>query len=70
MAILKRRTQGIYTTNWFFGAATFMLAIVFLVGNSPEFWLNVQRRSDLWKAMHSPEERERIARARPIRAAA
>src|ERR1700682_4044897 len=39
-------------------------------GNSPDFWLNVQRRSDLWEAMHSPKERERIERARPIGAAA
>jgi antitoxin HigA-1 len=45
-----------------------ILARVF--GNSPEFWLNVQRRSDLWKAMNSLDERERIARARPIRSAA
>src|SRR6202051_1192003 len=45
-----------------------ILARVF--GNSPDFWLNVQRRSDLWEAMHSPRERERIKRARPIRAAA
>jgi addiction module HigA family antidote len=45
-----------------------ILARVF--GNSPGFWLNVQRRSDLWEAMHSPHERERIKRARPIKAAA
>jgi addiction module HigA family antidote len=45
-----------------------ILARVF--GNSPDFWLNVQRRSDLWEAMHSPHERERIKRARPINAAA
>jgi addiction module HigA family antidote len=44
-----------------------ILARVF--GNSPEFWLNVQRRSDLWEAMNSPDERERIERAPPIRAA-
>jgi antitoxin HigA-1 len=44
-----------------------ILARVF--GNSPEFWLNVQRRSDLWEAMHSPRERERIKRARPLKAA-
>ena len=44
-----------------------MLARVF--GNSPEFWLNVQRRNDLWDAMHSPRERERIKRARPLAAA-
>jgi addiction module HigA family antidote len=45
-----------------------ILARVF--GNSPDFWLNVQRRSDLWEAMHSPGERERIKRARPLVAAA
>jgi antitoxin HigA-1 len=44
-----------------------MLARVF--GNSADFWLNVQRRNDLWEAMHSPRERERIARARPLTAA-
>lgn len=45
-----------------------ILARVF--GNSPDFWLNVQRRSDVWEAMHSPRERERIKRTRPIGAAA
>ena len=45
-----------------------ILARVF--GNSPDFWLNVQRRSDLWDAMHSPRERKRIERARPLTAAA
>jgi addiction module HigA family antidote len=45
-----------------------ILARVF--GNSPDFWLNVQRRSDLWEAMHSPRERERIERARPLTVAA
>jgi addiction module HigA family antidote len=44
-----------------------ILARVF--GNSADFWLNVQRRNDLWEAMHSPRERERIARARPLTAA-
>jgi addiction module HigA family antidote len=34
-------------------------------GNSPDFWLNVQRRTDLWTATHSPRERARIARAKP-----
>jgi len=41
-----------------------ILARVF--GNSPDFWLNVQRRSDLWEAMHSPRERARIERAKPL----
>ncbi len=45
-----------------------ILARVF--GNSPDFWLNVQRRSDVWDAMHSPKEIARIERARPLNAAA
>ena len=45
-----------------------ILARVF--GNTPDFWLNVQRRSDLWEAMHSPRERERIRCAKPLRIAA
>ena len=45
-----------------------ILARVF--GNSPDFWLNVQRRSDLWNAMHSPREVARIERARPLNVAA
>src|ERR1700676_4531733 len=49
-------------------ATALILARVF--GNTPDFWLNVQRRSDLWDAMHSPRQRERIKRARPLTAAA
>lgn len=41
-----------------------MLARVF--GNSPDFWLNVQRRTDLWDALHTPARRERIERARSL----
>jgi addiction module HigA family antidote len=45
-----------------------ILARVF--GNSADFWLNVQRRNDLWEVLHSPERRQRIERARPVRPAA
>jgi hypothetical protein len=38
-------------------------------GNSPDFWLNVQRRTALWEAMNSPRERERIERAKRLVAA-
>ena len=41
-----------------------MLARVF--GNSPEFWLNVQRRTDLWEALHTPKRRRRIEQARTL----
>lgn len=30
------------------------LVLARMFGNSPEFWLNVQRRRDLWQATHSP----------------
>jgi len=38
--VINRRTQGIYTTNWFFAGCMFMTVIVFLVGNMPE-WLHL-----------------------------
>lgn len=40
-----------------------MLARVF--GNTPEFWLNIQRRTDLWEALNTPARRKRIERTRP-----
>jgi addiction module HigA family antidote len=49
-------------------ATALILARVF--GNSPDFWLNVQKRSDLWEAMHSPRELARVQRARPLTPAA
>lgn len=36
-------------------------------GNSPDFWLNTQRRTDLWEALHTPKRLLRIQRAKPIR---
>ena len=49
-------------------ATALILARVF--GNDADLWLNVQRRTDLWEAMHSPRERKRIERARPLMDAA
>jgi len=45
-----------------------MLGRVF--GNTAEFWLNIQRRADIWEALNSPARRERIERARPAGKAA
>lgn len=47
--------------------AALMLARVF--GNSADFWLNLQRRTDLWEALHIPERR-RIDRAKSLKKAA
>jgi addiction module HigA family antidote len=42
-----------------------MLARVF--GNSADFWLNLQRRTDLWEALHTPARRRRIDRATTLK---
>ena len=46
------------------------LILARVLGNSADFWLNVQRRSDLWEAMNSPRQLERIKRARRLVSAA
>jgi addiction module HigA family antidote len=35
--------------------------------STPDFWLNLQRRSDLWAALNTPKRKAKIDRARPIR---
>jgi addiction module HigA family antidote len=36
-------------------------------GNSADFWLNTQRRTDIWEALNTPRRAERIARAVPLK---
>ncbi len=48
-------------------ATALILSRVF--SNSPDFWLNVQRRTELWEVMHDPKEQMRIKRAKPLKAA-
>ncbi|MDI1284560.1 MAG: HigA family addiction module antitoxin [Reyranella sp.] len=45
-------------------STSLILARVF--GNTADFWLNVQRRTDLWNALRCPRERGRIERAQPL----
>jgi addiction module HigA family antidote len=35
--------------------------------STPDFWLNLQRRSDLWAALNTPKRKAKIDRARPVR---
>ncbi len=44
-----------------------LLAKVF--ENTPDFWLNLQRRNDIWAVMHTPKRKARIEKARPLREA-
>jgi addiction module HigA family antidote len=65
MGVQRKHVNELYNNRrTVTAAAALILARVF--GNSPDFWLNVQRRSDLWEAMNSPRERKRIERATPL----
>jgi addiction module HigA family antidote len=65
MGVQRRHVNELCNDRRSVTAATaLILARVF--GNSPDFWLNVQRRSELWEAMNSPRERKRIERATPL----
>ncbi len=44
-----------------------LLATVF--ENTADFWLNMQRRNDIWAVLHTPKRKARIEKARPIREA-
>jgi len=50
-------------------AMTADTALIFakVFGNSADFWLNTQRRMDLWEALNTPRRALRIARAVPLR---
>ena len=68
MGVPRKHVNELCNDRWTLTVPTApILARVF--GNSAEFWLNVQRRMDLWDAMHSPGEQARIERARPLAAA-
>ncbi|HUA32087.1 MAG TPA: HigA family addiction module antitoxin [Candidatus Binataceae bacterium] len=62
MGVQRKHVDELCNNRRMVTAATSLIrARVF--GNTPDFWLNVQRRTDLWEAMNSPRERERIERA-------
>ncbi len=69
MGVPRKHVNELCNNRWAVTAPTaLILARVF--GNSPDFWLNVQRRTDLWEATHSPRELARIERAKPLSSAA
>jgi antitoxin HigA-1 len=65
MGVPRKHVDELCTDRRRVTAATaLILARVF--GNTPDFWLNTQRRTDLWQALHDPDQRQRIERARPL----
>ena len=45
------------------------LLLAKVLENTPDFWLNLQRRNDIWAVMHTPKRKSRIEKARPLREA-
>jgi addiction module HigA family antidote len=65
MGISRKHVSDLCNDRRAITAATaLILARVF--GTSAEYWLNVQRRMDLWEALTSPQEQERVQRAKPL----
>lgn len=65
MGVSRRTVNELCTDKRSITADTaLMLATVF--GNTPDFWLNLQRRNDIWQALHSNKRKARIDKARPI----
>jgi len=66
---LSRKTVNeLCTGKWTVTVDTaLLLAKVF--GNTPDFWLDLQRRIDIWTIMYAPKRKARIDKARPLREA-
>jgi addiction module HigA family antidote len=67
MGVQRKHVNEVCNNRRTVTAAT-ALILARVLGNSADFWLNTQRRTDLWEAMNSPNERERIERAKPLAA--
>jgi len=68
MGVSRRTVNEICTNKRSITVDTaLMLAKVF--NNTPDFWLNLQKRNDIWKALRTPKRKARIDQARPIREA-
>ncbi|HEX7776399.1 MAG TPA: HigA family addiction module antitoxin [Parvibaculum sp.] len=67
MGVLRKHVNELCNNRRAVTADTaLMLSRVF--GTSPEFWLNLQQRNDLWEALNTPKRRQRIERAKPVAA--
>ena len=70
MGVARKHVNELCNDRRKITAATALILSRASSARSPDFWLNVQRRSDLWEAMNNPRQRKRIGRAKPLDAAA
>ena len=64
---VSRKTVNELCTNKRTITADSALMLARGFGNSPEFWLNLQQRNDIWAALHTPKRLTRIKQAKPLR---
>ena len=56
-----------YCNQAHYNSVTMIKAFRDLLDYYPDFWLNMQRRHDIWRALHSPKQKARIENAKPFR---
>jgi addiction module HigA family antidote len=67
---VSRRTVNELCTNKRSITVDTALMLAKAFGNTPDFWLNLQQRNDIWAALHSPKRMAKIDQAKPINEAA
>ncbi len=60
---VSRKTVNELCTNRRSVTADTALMLARVFGNTADFWLRLQQRNDLWKALNTPRRRARIDRA-------
>ncbi len=65
---VSRKTVNELCTNRRSVTADTALILARVFGNTADFWLQLQQRNDLWKALNTPRRRARIDKARSIAA--
>ncbi len=65
---VSRRTVNELCNNRRSVTADTALMLAKTLNTSPNFWLNIQQRNDLWAALNTPKRRQRIDRAHPVAA--
>ncbi len=66
---VSRRTVNELCTNKRAITVDSALILARVFGNIADFWLNLQRRNDIWNVLHSPKRKARIERAVPLQKA-
>jgi addiction module HigA family antidote len=61
---VSRKTVNELCNNKLNVTASTALLLAKVFGNSADFWLNLQKRNDLWKALNNKQSQQRIEKAK------